>query len=96
MTTSQSFVIASAITGALINGLTERSIITGAINGAINGLMVAGVGKISDTIFGTEIMSPNVCCNFNTNFNISKPFNIGFKTFSGGSSGSRSISTSSF
>ena len=92
MTTSQSFVIASAITGALINGLTERSIITGAINGAINGLMVAGVGKISDTIFGTEIMSSNVCRNFNT----SKPFNIGFKTFSGGSSGSRSISTSSF
>ena len=92
MTTSQSFVIASAITGALINGLTERSIITGAINGAINGLMVAGVGKISDTIFGTEIMSPNVCRNFNT----SRPFSRGFRSFSGGSSGSRSISTSSF
>ena len=92
MKTSQSFVIASAITGALINGLTDRPIIAGAINGAISGLMIDGVRKLSHSILGTEIMSSNVCRNFNT----SKPFNIDFKTFSGGSSGSRSISTSSF
>ena len=92
MKTSQSFVIASAITGALINGLTDRPIIAGAINGAISGLMIDGARKLSHSVLGTEIMSSNVCRNFNT----SRPFSRGFRSFSGGSSGSRSISTSSF
>ena len=52
MKTSQSFVIASAITGALINGLTDRPIIAGAINGAISGLMIDGVRKLPHSILG--------------------------------------------
>lgn len=97
LSTSQSVVVASAMTGALINGLTGRSIIGGAVNGAISGLMVAGVGKISDSIFGTEIMSRGMSRNFNTS---SKHSNTASRTFRGFSSLSggvgRSANTSSF
>lgn len=98
LTNSQSVIAASAMTGALINGLTGRSIIGGAINGAISGLMVAGVGKISDTILGTEIMgSRNMTRNFNTS---SKPSSGSSRTFRGFSSLNggvgRSANTSSF
>lgn len=88
LSTSQSIIAASAMTGALLNGLTGRSVISGAINGAISGAMVAGVGKLSDTILGTEIMSRN----FTTS---SKPSAVS-RTFRGFSSSSRSANTSNF
>lgn len=93
LSNAQSVVVASAMTGALINGLTGRSVIGGAVNGAISGLMVAGVGKVSDSIFGTEIMSRGMSRNFSTS---SKSFtsNSGIRTFS--SNGGRSANTSNF
>ena len=98
LSNAQSVVVASAMTGALINGLTGRSIIGGAINGAISGLMVAGVGKISDTILGTEIMgSRNMTRNFTTTSKTSSGSSSrAFRGFSSSSSIGRSANTSSF
>lgn len=98
LTNSQSVIVASAMTGCLINGLTGRSIIGGAINGAISGLMVAGVGKISDAILGTEIMGArNVTRNFTTSSKSSTSTTRGFRGFSSMSSSiGRSANTSSF
>lgn len=96
LSTSQSVVVASAMTGALINGLTGRSVIGGAVNGAISGLMVAGVGKISDSIFGTEIMSRGMSRNFTTTSKTSSSGSRAFRGFSSSSSIGRSANTSSF
>ena len=97
LTNSQSVIAASAMTGALINGLTGRSIIGGAINGAISGLMVAGVGKITDSILGTEIMgSRNMTRNFNTSSKAPSSATRGFRGFSSSSNAGRYANTSSF
>lgn len=96
LSNAQSVVVASAMTGALINGLTGRSVVGGAINGAISGLMVAGVGKISDSIFGTEIMSRGMSRNFNTSSKKVDSVNRTFRGFSSSSSIGRSANTSSF
>ena len=95
---TQSVVVASAMTGALINGLTGRSMIGGAINGAISGLMVAGVGKISDAILGTEIMGTrNMSRNFTTTSKTSSAGSRAFRGFSSlSSNGGRSAKTSNF
>lgn len=97
LSTSQSIVIASAMTGALVNGLTGRSIVGGAINGAISGMMVSTVGKMSDSIFGTEIMSRNMTRNFNTSSKTASTASRTFRGFSSLSSNAgRSTNTSSF
>ena len=96
LSTAQSVVVASAMAGALLNGLTGRSMIGGAINGAISGVMVAGVGKISDAILGTEIMSRGMTRNFNTSSKTASSGARGFRGFSSSSSIGRSANTSSF
>ena len=98
LSNAQSVVVAYAMTGALLNGLTGRSMIGGAINGAISGMMVAGVGKISDTILGTEIMGTrNMSRNFTTTSKSTATNTRGFRGFSSMSSSiGRSANTSSF
>ena len=98
LSTSQSVVVASAMTGALINGLTGRSVIGGAVNGAISGLMVAGVGKISDAILGTEIMGTrSMSRNFTTTSKTSSGSSSrAFRGFLSSSNAGRSANTSSF